>query len=119
MRHGEHAKSIEGLSVDEPGDLSIEVRDAGGKVLCVSNPLRIDAAPPLRSYWCDLHGQSEETIGTNSARELIEFARDRAFLDGMSHQGNDFQITTPFWEELNQLTREYNEDGSVRDLPGL
>ena len=69
-------------------------------------------------YWCDLHGQSEETIGTNSARELIEFARDRAFLDGMSHQGNDFQITTPFWEELNRLTREYNEDGRFVIYPG-
>ncbi len=58
----------------------------------------------LLPYWADLHGQSEETIGTNSARELIEFARDRAFLDAMSHQGNDFQITTPFWNELNKLS---------------
>jgi Protein of unknown function (DUF3604) len=122
MRRGEHAKSIEGLSVGEPGDLRVEVRDAGANVLCVSNPLRIAAldttGAPLRSYWCDLHGQSEETIGTNSARELIEFARDRAFLDGMSHQGNDFQITTAFWTELNELTREYNKDGSFIIFPG-
>jgi hypothetical protein len=118
MRPGEHAKSIEGLSVSEPGDLLIEVLDSAGRVLCVSNPLRIAAAAPLRSYWCDLHGQSEETIGTNSARELIEFARDRAFLDGMSHQGNDFQITTPFWNELNDLTRAYNEDGRFVIYPG-
>ena len=118
MQRGEHAKSIEGLSVAEPGDLLVEVLDAGGKVLCVSNPLRIAAEAPLRSYWCDLHGQSEETIGTNSARELIEFARDRAFLDGMSHQGNDFQITSAFWNELNELTREYNEDGSFIIFPG-
>ena len=47
MRHGEHAKSIEALSVDEPGDLTIAVRDAGGNVLCVSNPLRIEAALDL------------------------------------------------------------------------
>ncbi len=118
IRRGEHAKSIEGLSVAEPGDLTITVRDAGGKLLCLSNPLRIEAAPTLRSYWCDLHGQSEETIGTNSARELIEFARDRAFLDGMSHQGNDFQITTDFWHELNRLTCEYNEDGRFVIYPG-
>ncbi|MGD9616643.1 MAG: DUF3604 domain-containing protein [Alphaproteobacteria bacterium] len=118
VRRGEHAISIEGLSVDEPGDLTIAVRDAGGNLLCVSNPLRIAAAPRLRSYWCDLHGQSEETIGTNSARELIEFARDRAFLDGMSHQGNDFQITTEFWEALNRLTREYNEDRRFVIYPG-
>lgn len=118
LRRGEHAKSIEGLSVADPGDLLIEVRDQRGGVLCVSNPLRIAAQTPLRSYWCDLHGQSEETIGTNSARELIEFARDRAFLDGMSHQGNDFQITTLFWNELNELTREYNRDGSFVVFPG-
>jgi hypothetical protein len=118
MRRGEHAKSIDGLSVSAPGDLLIEVLDPAGRVLCVSNPLRIAAEPPLCSYWCDLHGQSEETIGTNSARELIEFARDRAFLDGMSHQGNDFQITTPFWNELNKLTREYNRDGSFVIFPG-
>jgi hypothetical protein len=118
MRRGEHARSIDGLSVAAPGDLTIEARDEAGRVLCVSNPLRIAAAAPLRSYWCDLHGQSEETIGTNSARELIEFARDRAFLDGMSHQGNDFQITTPFWNELNALTREYNRDGSFIVFPG-
>jgi len=118
MRRGEAAKSIDGLSMDQPGDLLIDVLDAAGRVLCRSNPLRIAADAPLRSYWCDLHGQSEETIGTNSARDLIEFARDRAFLDGMSHQGIDFQITTPFWNELNKLTREYNEDGRFVIFPG-
>ncbi len=118
MGRGEAAKSIEGLSMEKPGDLLIDVLDPAGRVLCRSNPLRIAADAPLRSYWCDLHGQSEETIGTNSARELIEFARDRAFLDGMSHQGNDFQITTPFWNELNKLTRAYNEDGRFIIFPG-
>ena len=118
MRRGEAARSIDGLSMDQPGDLLIDVLDPSGRMLCRSNPLRIATDPPLRSYWCDLHGQSEETIGTNSARELIEFARDRAFLDGMSHQGNDFQITTPFWNELNKLTRAYNEDGRFVIFPG-
>jgi hypothetical protein len=118
MRRGDHARSIDDLSVAESGDLAIEVLDAAGRTLCVSNPLRIAADAPLRSYWCDLHGQSEETIGTNSARELIEFARDRAFLDGMSHQGNDFQITTPFWNELNDLTGAFNEDGRFIIFPG-
>src|SRR4051794_3875071 len=118
MRRGALATPIEGLSVAEPGDLLIEVLDEAGRVLCLSNPLRIAADTPLRSYWCDLHGQSEETIGTNSARDLIEFARDRAFLDGMSHQGNDFQITTAFWNDLNELTREYNREGSFVIFPG-
>ena len=118
VRRGTAATSIDGLSVTEPADLLIDVLDANGRVLCQTNPLRLVPDAPLRSYWCDLHGQSEETIGTNSARELIEFARDKAFLDGMSHQGNDFQITTPFWNELNKLTRAYNKDGRFIIFPG-
>src|SRR5262249_22118582 len=65
LRRGEYAKSIDGLSVAEPGDLLIDVLDQDGQILCVSNPIHIAAEMPLRSYWCDLHGQSEETIGTN------------------------------------------------------
>ena len=117
-RRGTFAHRIGGLSVNATGDLHVQVLDAAGHVVCVSNPLRIVADSALLPYWADLHGQSEETIGTNSARELIEFARDRAFLDAMSHQGNDFQITTPFWEELNRLTAEYNRDGSFIIFPG-
>lgn len=109
---------IDGLTVDGPGELVITVQDAAGQTLCRSNPLRFAGALELLPYWADLHGQSEETIGTNSARELIEFARDRAFLDVMCHQGNDFQITTPFWEELNRLTAEYNQDGKFIIFPG-
>jgi hypothetical protein len=118
MRPGEHARTIDGLSAPRTGELAVEVLDADGRVLCVSNPLRIVEEAPLLPFWADLHGQSEETIGTNSARELIEFARDRAFLDAMSHQGNDFQITTPFWEELNALSRDYDRDGRFVMFPG-
>ena len=118
MRLGEHALALEGLRARAAGDLTVEVRDQAGTLVCVSNPLRIVEQAPLRPFWADLHGQSEETIGTNSARELIEFARDRAFLDAMSHQGNDFQITTPFWERLNELTREYDRDGRFVIFPG-
>ena len=118
IRTGEYAKVIENLSVHEAGDVTFRVVDASGDVLCEGNPLHIMEKAQLLPFWADLHGQSEETIGTNSARELIEFARDRAFLDAMSHQGNDFQITTPFWNELNRLSREFNEDGRFIMFPG-
>ena len=115
---GDYAQVIDNLSVHEAGDVTLRVVDDSGNLLCEGNPLRIVDAAALLPYWADLHGQSEETIGTNSARELIEFARDRAFLDAMSHQGNDFQITTPFWNELNKLSREFNADGKFIMFPG-
>ncbi|MDE2004187.1 MAG: DUF3604 domain-containing protein [Betaproteobacteria bacterium] len=118
LRQGQYACILDGLAVAAPGELVVRVRDGRGAEVCRSNPLQIVARAELLPFWGDLHGQSEETIGTNPARDLIEFARDRAFLDVMSHQGNDFQITTPFWNELNALTREYNEDGRFIIFPG-
>ncbi|WP_454692712.1 DUF3604 domain-containing protein [Achromobacter aloeverae] len=114
---GDYATVIGDLVPEQAGDLEIEVlRD--GQVLARSNPCRVVARAGRRHFWGDLHGQSEETIGTNSAEELIVFARDRAFLDVMSHQGNDFQITTDFWAHLNTLTAKYNEDGRFIIFPG-
>ncbi|MEK9723844.1 MAG: hypothetical protein VW405_10240, partial [Rhodospirillaceae bacterium] len=34
------------------------------------------------------------------------------------HQGNDFQITSEFWEHLNELSAEFDEDGRFTVFPG-
>ncbi|MER1966626.1 DUF3604 domain-containing protein [Castellaniella sp. GW247-6E4] len=117
VERGQPAHVLTGLRALEPGDLQIEVRQ-DGRTVARSNPCRVDGRSRHRHYWADLHGQSEETIGTNSARALMEFARDRAFLDAMSHQGNDFQITQKFWAELNALNKEFNRDGEFVVFPG-
>ena len=109
---------IEDLSAAETGDLVIGLVADDGSVAAASNPMRVAAEAVLLPYWGDLHGQSEETIGTNSARDFHAFARDRAFLDAAAHQGNDFQITGAFWAWLNELSAEFNEDGSFVVFPG-
>ena len=118
MIDGRFSLDIDELTAMAPCDLVIGVCDSEDRELCRSNPLRIVAKREFGHYWADLHTQSEETIGTNSARSMFEFARDRAFLDAASHQGNDFQVTTPFWRHLNELTREFNEDGRFVVFPG-
>jgi len=115
---GEFAKVFEDLRVGESGDLVIQMIDEDGDMAARSNPLRIVEAADLLPYWGDLHGQSEETIGTNSARDFFTFARDRAFLDACSHQGNDFQITSAIWAHLNELTAEFDEPGRFVVFPG-
>ena len=117
---GAFSITTDALSIDAPGTYRFSVLSETGELLTISNPIRIDSAPLHGEghYWGDLHGQSEETVGTNSARQYFEFARDKAFLDVTSHQGNDFQITKEFWTELNQLTAEFNSPGSFITLPG-
>ena len=118
LEKGEFARIIEDLRVADSGDLIIEMLDANDELVAKSNPCRFVADAGLLPYWGDLHGQSEETIGTNSARDFYEFARDKAFLDICVHQGNDFQITNDFWQWLNELSAEFTEDGRFIVFPG-
>ncbi|MCP4388573.1 MAG: DUF3604 domain-containing protein [Gammaproteobacteria bacterium] len=118
FKNNEFTQIIEDLSVAQAGDLMIELLDADETVVAQSNPCRFVDASPLLPYWGDLHGQSEETIGTNSARDFYQFARDKAFLDICVHQGNDFQITTEFWNWLNELSAEFTEDNRFIVFPG-
>lgn len=119
VKRGSTTTVLEGLSVADAGDLDLVVKGGDGTVLCRANPMRIAESASPRRYWGDLHGQSEETVGTNSADEHFAFARDKAFLDIVGHQGNDFQITDAFWHELNRLTAAYDKPGRFLAIPGF
>ena len=116
---GSFGAVLEGLRCPTVGDVEIRVVRQDGVELCRSNPLRVverDAA--IVHFWGDTHGQSNETLGTNTAREYFEFGRDQAHIDVMGHQGNDFQMTGAFWQHLNVLCREFDEPGRFVCIPG-
>ena len=109
---------FDNLTVAEPGDVELRLNAEAGEELARANPLRVVASAPLRRYWGDLHGQSGETVGTNPAESYFRYARDKAFVDIVGHQGNDFQITDAFWQELNRLTAAFDEPGRFVCVPG-
>lgn len=114
---GAKAKKIAGLTATAAGTAELTLTDEAGDVVASQRVTFTDSAD-LLPYWADFHGQSEETIGTNSAEAYFQFARDCAFVDIAGHQGNDFQITDAFWRDLNRLTAELNDNGSFVTLPG-
>ncbi|MEM6304373.1 MAG: DUF3604 domain-containing protein [Pseudomonadota bacterium] len=114
---GQRAFVFEGLSVGAPGRVSIALQTLDGVTVAQTNPLLIEDSADLH-FWGDLHGQSEETIGTGSAEQYFAFARDLAFVDACGHQGNDFQITDAFWAELNRITARFDAPGRFVALPG-
>jgi hypothetical protein len=118
LRPGEFAVEVSNLSAPNAGDITLELIDETGTVVAEANPLRIVESSDLIPFWADLHGQSEESIGTGSADEYFSFARDRAFLDATGHQANDFQITNEFWSELDRLSMKYEAPGKFVVLPG-
>lgn len=101
------------------GRQTVTATDARSGLGAVSNPIVVSAeSVALRPCWADLHGQSEETIGSNTIDEYFTFARDYALVDIAAHQGNDFQIDDTFWAKINRTTRAFNRDGRFVTLPG-
>jgi len=114
---GHKALSIEPLAVKKSGLLKIRIFD-GDICVAEAGPLLIQENEHAE-YWGDLHGQSAESLGTGTAWQYFDFARNKSFLDLASHQANDFQITIPFWKQLNEHTAEFNEDGRFVTFPGF
>ena len=101
-----------GITAETPGPHVISATDGENGLACRSNPILVaDEMPEFRPYWGDLHGQSEETVGTNSVEDYFRYARDVSRLDISGHQGNAFQITKATWREICRCTREFNEPG--------
>jgi hypothetical protein len=114
---GEGPRVIRDLVAESPGDIDLWLM-ANGAEVARANPLRVVDAAKLRRYWGDLHGQSGETIGMGSAEDYFRYARDKAFIDIVGHQGNDFQITDVFWNKLNALTAAFDRPGEFVCVPG-
>ena len=110
---------VEGVACAAAGVHVIQVREDMAGLAADSNPIVCVArAGELRPYWGDLHGQSEETVGTNSIDDYFAFARDVALVDFVGHQGNDFQITPEFWRQVDRCSRQYDEPGRFVVFPG-
>jgi len=109
------------LIMTEPGTGWVVVEaDGGDQTLSGrSNPLTAREPPRARrKYWGDLHAQSDATVGTGTEDEYFSFARDWAWMDFVSHQGNDFQVTDEDWSRLNAVTHHHHQDGSFVVFPG-
>jgi hypothetical protein len=116
---GQRAVELPGLVGTGAGEGFVTLVERAGHRFR-SNPIRFETAPAFVHFWGDLHGQSEETVGNNSAEAYFRFARDLAFVDACAHQGNDFQITSGFWAELNRLTnRRLRRARALRHAAGL
>ena len=102
---------FEGLRYRGAGVLRVVATDAAG-LTATSNPIRCHAeTPERRLYWADLHGQTEETVGTGSIPEYFAYARDVAAVDATAHSGNDFQITKEVYRELHENAERFYEPG--------
>ncbi len=102
---------FERLVLAEAGICEVTASDEEGDLSAVSNPLVCQEEPGLKLFWGDLHGQTEDTVGTGTVAAYFRYGRDVAGLDFLAHVGNDFQITEAHFQDVAQRVREFNEPG--------
>ncbi len=96
------------VSFDREGVFRIQVN--AGELEGFSNAIVIrEKAPTL--FWADMHGQTEQTVGTGSVEEYFAFAKDKGIMDVTAWQGNDFQVTDETWAEVCRQTKAFHEPG--------
>ena len=101
------------------GTYTVQLKDETTGLQATSNPIDVLAEEPrFRKFWADFHGQSGETIGSNTIEKYFAYGRDIGHLDILGHQGNDFQVTDEFWDKVNRTTRENYKPGKVVTFPG-
>ena len=101
---------FEGVKASKTGIYRVYATDSDNGLEAEGNPLRCaEGRSTHQPFWGDLHGQSEETVGTNPVSSYFRFAREAALVDFAGHQGNDFQITEAVWQEIRaQANTQYD-----------
>ena len=103
---------FENATAPTTGIYRVRVRDENNGFEAECNPLIcIETPKDAQPFWGDLHGQSEETVGTNPVSSYFRFAREKAWMDFAGHQGNDFQITEAVWNEIKHQANTQNTAG--------
>lgn len=114
------ARRFDGLRARQAGSFALAARDLDLGLRAYSNPTEVAPSQSvLKPFWGDLHGQSGETIGTNTVEDYFRFARDKAGIDFSCHQGNDFQVTPAIWEEIKRQTKAFHEPGRFVTFLGV
>ena len=105
-------RRFEGVTAPTTGIYRVQARDLENGLEAKGNPLRcVDNRGTHQPFWGDLHGQSEETVGTNPVSSYFRFAREAALVDFAGHQGNDFQITEAVWTEIRKQANAQYDPG--------
>jgi hypothetical protein len=109
---------IEGARVEKPGVHRFTVRTADGAIAGTSNPVWAIDDPQRRLYWGETHGHCGFGEGQGSAESFYRFGRDDARLDFQTLTEHDALMDDWEWQQVNELTRRFSEDGRFVPFAG-
>ncbi|MCX6938159.1 MAG: DUF3604 domain-containing protein [Verrucomicrobia bacterium] len=76
------------------------------------------SAPTPRALYADLHIHSDDTVGVNPTRSVLNYARDAAGLDIAGYTANDFNVRADRWAAAVAVCRDLHEEDRFLCFPG-
>lgn len=101
---------VEGLSFNEPGVYRISIISTDGSIIGVGNPILVDA-DASKLYWGDTHGHSGFAEGIGTPDRFMQWAKDDARLDFVTHSEHDIWLDDFEWQVLKDSVTKYSEAG--------
>lgn len=99
------------LSLPEPGIYFPEISNADGTIRGVANPILVTDENRPRIMWGDTHGHSGFAEGIGTPERFMDWARDDARLDYVTHSEHDIWMDDYEWETLREHVINYTEEG--------
>ncbi len=108
---GSGAVNVVELSIAEPGVQWVSLRSADGRIVGKANPILVEASPQQRIYWGDTHAHSGYSEGIGTVKQFMEYARDDARLDFVTHSEHDIWLDAGEWALIRKATADYDQPG--------
>lgn len=107
----DHAISvIENLKFKTPGARQIKIVSADGKISGTGNPILVSETAS-KIYWGDTHGHSGFAEGIGTPDRFMQWAKEDARLDFVTHSEHDIWMDDFEWQVLTDKVKEYSEAG--------
>ena len=110
---GSEAITVVELALDEPGVYwtTLRSRDVEPQITGGANPILVVEDREFGIYWGDTHGHSGYAEGIGTLDFFLQFARDDARLDFVTHSEHDTALDASEWELMRAKSAEYDEPG--------
>lgn len=99
------------IQLDEPGVYRFTIQSHDGRIRGVANPLLVQTKVDQRIFWGDTHGHSGFAEGIGTPARFMNWARDDARLDFVTHSEHDRWLDDSEWEVLRTNVETYTRQG--------
>ncbi|MCB1693315.1 MAG: DUF3604 domain-containing protein [Pseudomonadales bacterium] len=114
---GDAITIIKGARFDEPGVYRFSATSADGQITGVSDPMLV-SADARKIYWGDTHGHSGFAEGIGTPDRFMQWAKEDARLDFVTHSEHDIWMDDFEWNKLINNVEKYSEPGRFIAYPG-